>query len=356
MKLSLAMIVRDEAATIGRVLDEASSFCDELIVVDTGSTDATREIAVDHGALVSSFEWQDDFAAARNASFDKCSGDWIVWLDADDLVPPASKRAFRSIRAVLTDDIDGVIAPYHYRVTDEGRPLLSFHRERVLRRAAGLRWVGRVHEFIRVPTGRFVVAPDLAVEHRPNAERWEFNSDRNMTILGQVIEAGDRTPRTLFHYANELYDHERYEEAARHYREYLSADLEGSDRPWAQVYLAESLLALGDEAGGRRAALEAIDEDSGRPEGFLTLGRIHFDAAEWEEAIPLFMAATAGVRPAFGLVRDPDYGYAPWDFLSVCYEKLGRMDEALAAALRSLPGNPEANRVRSNMHWMVDNL
>lgn len=356
VKLSLAMIVKDEAGTIARVLKDAAAFCDELVVVDTGSTDATREIAAEHGAVVSSLAWEDDFGAARNASFQRCTGDWVVWLDADDVVPPESQRAFRAVKAELTDEIDGVFSPYHYRIGDDGRPLLSFHRERLLRRAAGLRWAGRVHECIRVPADRSVLRSDLVVEHRPDPARRALNSDRNINILAKAIAARDRGPRTLFYYANELYDHQRYGEAAQHYREYLVADVHGADRYWAQAYLAECLRVLGDLAGARRAALDAIGEDSGRAEGYVTLGRVHFDAGEWEEAIPLFVAATAGRRPAFGFVRDSDYGYAPWDFLSVCYEKLGRMDEALTAAQRGLPGNPEVDRMRSNMHWMVDHL
>src|SRR5580692_9110946 len=86
---SLAMIVRDAETQIEGVLEDASTFCDELIVVDTGSEDATKELAAARGAKVFEFEWIDDFAAARNASFEHCTGDWILWLDADDRIPPA---------------------------------------------------------------------------------------------------------------------------------------------------------------------------------------------------------------------------------------------------------------------------
>ena len=74
---SLAMIVRDAEQDIGNVLDDAAVFCDELVVVDTGSVDATKKVAAEHGASVYDFEWIDDFSAARNASFDFCGGRWI---------------------------------------------------------------------------------------------------------------------------------------------------------------------------------------------------------------------------------------------------------------------------------------
>lgn len=100
--ISLCMIVRDEAENLGRCLASARAAVDEIVVVDTGSRDATVEIARSHGARVESFAWCDDFSAARNVSLARASGDWALVLDADEEVAGAvDARDTRSARELL---------------------------------------------------------------------------------------------------------------------------------------------------------------------------------------------------------------------------------------------------------------
>jgi glycosyltransferase involved in cell wall biosynthesis len=97
--ISLCLIVRNAEATLGAALLSARPFMDELVVVDTGSTDRSREIARQHGAKVIEFAWCDSFAAARNFSIEQAAGDWIFWMDADDVLPPASGERLRQVVA-----------------------------------------------------------------------------------------------------------------------------------------------------------------------------------------------------------------------------------------------------------------
>lgn len=98
-RISLCMIVRNEADTIERCLRSAAPAVDELIVVDTGSTDDTVRIARRYGAVVFSAEWEDDFAAARNVGLERATGDWILVLDADEeLAEDAPERLRACVR------------------------------------------------------------------------------------------------------------------------------------------------------------------------------------------------------------------------------------------------------------------
>ncbi len=97
MTISLCMIVKDEAASLTATLDSARPWVDEMVVVDTGSTDATREVAQAGAAQVYDFPWGDDFAAARNASLARATGDWVLVLDADEVLLPEVGQLLRDL-------------------------------------------------------------------------------------------------------------------------------------------------------------------------------------------------------------------------------------------------------------------
>lgn len=356
-KLSLAMIVRDEELLIRRCLESAAEVCDEMIVVDTGSEDRTMEIARNAGAEVHELTWKDDFATARNASFAWCNYDWIMWLDADDVLPEATRAEIRRLKAEgFSDDVDIWTAPYYYAIADDGTPITQLPRERIIRRSAGHRWEGRIHECIPLENSRNRYDPRLVIEHRPDLQRRAQNRFRNIRILEAEMAGGHPTVRTRFYYGNELFDHGRYDEAIAAYRDYLATDRRDTpDRYWALIATADAARQTGDADLVKQASVDAIKEDPSRAEGFVSLGRWHFDRQEWAKALPSFTAATAAIRPG-ATHRSSDYLYGPWDYLSVCLEKLGRLSEALAASQRALPRNPQADRIRSNMRWIADHL
>ncbi|HVU71985.1 MAG TPA: glycosyltransferase family 2 protein [Mycobacteriales bacterium] len=351
-RCSLSMIVKDEEETLGRVLADASAFCDELVVCDTGSTDRTREIAIEAGATVIDFAWIDDFAAARNASLDACTGDLVVWLDADDRVPPAAQAAFVQAIAQLEDGVDALITPYHRAFNDRGEVTFVVLRERVWRRSSGVRWEGAVHEVMDF-TGHEVRQDDrLVVEHHKTAEQQARDVDRNLRILDNLYAGGDRTPRTLFYRANELRDHDRPADALGAYDEYLATDAPDWERYDAMLSRGRMLLALERAVDARASALQAVLLEPGRPEAWMAAGLTYYEVEDWERGAPFFAAATrCRTRPPLGFTFERDYTWAPWDYLSVCLGNSGRYREAVKAAERALPGNPEAPRVKQNLQW-----
>jgi glycosyltransferase involved in cell wall biosynthesis len=357
MKLSLAMIVRDEEETLGRILDEAAQFCDELVVVDTGSSDDSRSIAAKAGATVLDFDWIDDFSAARQHGFDACQGEWIIWLDADDSITPEVQERLRQAKAeVLTPDLDAVYTPYRYHFApDTGQCTFSFNRERIVRRVPGLRWAGVVHEVLEIPGNRLLQRDDLYVEHRPDPQKTVRRGGRNLRIMEKAVKAGDRSPRSLYYYGCELRDNGRDEDALEAYREYLENPGVEWEEYAARMSMSECAHRLGRTDEALDLLFSAVRLDSSRSEAFLGLGKVHYDLMQWEKAVTFYAAAAAAARPTSGFVSDFDYTWRPWDFLGVCLANSGRHAEAIDATLRSLrQGNPEQDRLRQNLRWSID--
>ncbi|SER12959.1 glycosyltransferase family 2 protein [Actinokineospora terrae] len=352
--LSVTMIVRDGAATLGRVLEHAGAFCDELVVVDTGSRDDSRAIAKAAGARLAEFPWRDDFAAARNASLDLCRGDWVMWLDADDVVPAASRAAVEEL--VLDDRLDAVTAPYQYGfdpVTDACVTVVP--RERLARRVPGLRWVGAVHEVLAVPGDRREYRADLVVEHRPAPGR--SRGTRNLDILERAVRQGDRSRRTLFYYARELRDLGRDAEAVDQFTAYLADPGATWEHHAALLCLAACHARLGNPDAQLDALHAALRVDPSRAEAHLALGTFHADRAQWPQALPYFSAAASTTPPTTGFITLPAYTWHAWDHLSLCLANLDRQEEAITAALHSLRlGNPDRKRLLDNINWSARSI
>ena len=153
-KISLCLIARDEEQMLPGALESVYGAVDEIIVVDTGSSDKTKEVAKSAGALVVDHFWQDDFSAARNQALSHATGDWILVLDADERLAPGSSTAIRE--GVEKDSFDcgllplfnasrlnATIAEVLEGDAQLGEPVLL---PRLFRRSLDLKWEGVVHE------------------------------------------------------------------------------------------------------------------------------------------------------------------------------------------------------------------
>lgn len=144
--LSLCMIAKNESGNIGRCLQSAKEFVDEIIVVDTGSTDDTVDIARRMGATVIEAEWQDDFSLARNVSLDRATGNWILFLDCDEELAPGSGS---ELRALIRDSRYEAYFIQVANLTETDSKLLA-PSVRLFRNRKIFRFEGRIHEQIAI--------------------------------------------------------------------------------------------------------------------------------------------------------------------------------------------------------------
>lgn len=167
--LALAMIIYNAARTLRQCLDSVQELVQEIRIIDTGSQDQSLAIAKQFGAQVASFEWCEDFSAARNASIEGLQSDWILILDADEFLPPNSRAYLRHVLCELSHSQDPLIL----NGTQEtpGRPGLS--KRCLFRNHQGLHFVGRVHEQLKGSRPATLEIPELVIAHQPtdNSEK-----------------------------------------------------------------------------------------------------------------------------------------------------------------------------------------
>lgn len=348
--LSASMIVRNEENFIGGCLESIKDVVDEIVIVDTGSDDATKKIAREYGARVFDFPWNGDFAAARNEALGHCRGEWILYIDADERLRPADKSY---VREILSDGGKVAYTVVFYPIVG----YTAYREYRIFRNDPRIRFEGVIHETM-VPAIRSVARQD------------GLEIGRSELVIDHLGYEGDLT-------------HKHARNASL-----LKAQIENDPgRIYLRWQLGAALKGLGDTEGAERAWMDAIEiirkretagpedshpyydmirllHESGRdfsdllaeslrlfPDNYLitwTQAMVLMHDRRFEAAVPLFesLAAIDPTRIDEGILAYnarifDELSYEP---LAACYFKLGRLAESekyYALALKCDPDNQE---------------
>ena len=313
MRISACYIVRNEAAKLARSLESLRGAADEIVVVDTGSTDDTRKVAEQNGARVFSFPWQDDFSAARNVSLTHATGDWILVVDADEYFPDGMARNLRQAIRRYGKEKDLLLLVRRELDEDQGKVLLDSYVPRVLRRVNGLAYEGAIHEEPRhkgkvIERMGAIPAEEMLMMHTGYSSTLsQAKGERNLALLKKELESG-RPRSSIYRYLAETYDGLGDEENAL---KYAWLDVEGGCKKFAFASSAYRILLriLGKRADAyrqrRRAAEIAVRDFPELPEFHaeyaecLGYGMEYREAAAADEkALSLYAGGTVrGLEP-----------------------------------------------------------
>jgi tetratricopeptide (TPR) repeat protein len=302
------MIVKNEEADLDACLRSARTLCDELVVVDTGSTDRTVEIARAHGARVFHFAWCDDFSAARNFALDRTRGVWVLHLDADEIARETAPGALRAELRAQPPSVQFLRLPIRSRGHDAAGGDEHLAR-RLFRRHPDVRWHRRVHENIANRQGEAggseASAGSLVVDHHgyadPERRRRQGKNDRNVRLLTREILDRPTDPVPPYYLAREQAAGGEHAAALQTCRALLARTDLRLPEPFAWAVRCQAMrsaLALGDNA----AAVELgapVEASCGSPELLYTLGQAHLRINDLGAAERCFERALgAGARPA----------------------------------------------------------
>lgn len=198
--ISLCMIVKNEEAVLKRCLDSIADLMDEIIIIDTGSKDRTKEIAASYTSKIYDFKWTNDFSAARNFSFSKAGMNYIYTADADEILDETNRERFLRLKSVLLPEIE--IVQMKYVTESEFNTVLNSKKEyrpKLFKRLRTFTWIDPIHETVRL--NPVIFDSDIEILHRPQT----LHSKRDFSIFIKAFECdGQFSPKIQTMYAKEL--------------------------------------------------------------------------------------------------------------------------------------------------------
>ncbi len=206
--LSLCMIVKNEEKVLQRCLDSVHGIVDEIVIVDTGSTDATKEIALKYTNKVYDFEWTNNFADARNFAQQQATGEWILVLDADEYVERTNLQEMIQQLKQTDDSVEAYDVSIYNFVGAYGERVLQHRHTRIYRNVSYLRYDRAIHEQLRHVSGEYVEAKTgiLTIYHTGYMRHVVVEKkkhDRNAQLIEREMEAGESIAFDYFNLGNE---------------------------------------------------------------------------------------------------------------------------------------------------------
>ena len=340
--LSVTLIVKNEQDNLARLLP-LLSFADEIVVVDTGSCDNTVEVAKRYTDKVYDFIWRDDFSKARNYAISKATCEYIMWLDADDIL---SLETQKSLLGWKKSDENADI--YYMRYNMQGEFPFWFWRERIIRRCNKCRFKGFIHESIS-PFGvaRYL---DCEVTHKPTAT----HEERNLHIYQKAIEERRRfSLRDKFYYARTLIECNQEQTALPILYKFANNQRANvADRVDAYRLLTNSALSAGDIGKALHYLSRSVELLPPSGEICCLFGLCYMQRQLYHQAAEWYRFALSS-QSRIGFVNEYYVTFLPNIQLSVCLWRLGDKQGAKQyhnAAKALCPNNPT---VLANDKWFV---
>ncbi len=322
--VSVCMIVKNEEAVLAGCLDCLRDIADEIIVVDTGSADATKEVARRYTDKVYDFEWVDDFAAARNFSLSKASGEYIYVADADEVMDEENQRRFLQLKEAILPEVEVVEMAYANQMRYNTTANFDVeYRPKLFRRLRAFQFVDPIHEALR--TDPVVYRSNVVVRHCPTSD----HGGRDLAHFARLVGKGKRfSSRLEMMYARELMiagTPEDFRVAAPYFEEVRTDPSRTGEavRRAACILVQCAAYAKDGEKLFRVAAPELV----GTPPAEIccALGAYYLETGDEGQAADWYGAALSGAEPELVAAAA---GRIPLEGLAACFEKAGDDEKA----------------------------
>ncbi len=337
LRLSLCMIVRNNETTIRPCLESIRPWVDEMIVVDTGSTDATPQICEELGAQVHHWAWRDDFSAARNESLRYATGEWIFWMDSDDTIPADCGQRLRALAGGNHDrNVFGYVIQVHCPGTEGLRDATAVDHVKLFRNRPDLQFEHRIHEQILPAIRRSkgeVAFTDIHVVHSgadqtPAGRQRKLERDFKLLHLDLAERPGH--PFVLFNLGMTHADIEQHAEAVSWLTRCLAVSRpQESHLRKAYALLVNSQMQLGDLTSARTTCQHARELFPDDKELLFRQAMVAHELGSLDEAAALYRAVLVpATNRHFSSMDMGISGFKARHNLAIVYEDQSRLDLA----------------------------
>ncbi|WP_313131423.1 glycosyltransferase family 2 protein [Anaerocolumna sp.] len=325
--ISACLIVKNEEKILARCLDSIKDIVDEIVIVDTGSTDKTKDIARNYTDKIYDFQWIDDFAAARNFSFSKASKDYIYVVDADEVIDEENRIKFLQLKEAMLPEIEIVQMKYANQL--QFNTTYNFdveYRPKLYKRVRSFCWIDPIHESIDLEP--VIFDSNIEILHLPMSN----HAPRDFEIFQKIIGRGEKLSKKLINmYARELFiagTKEDFLKAESFFEILIEEDSYSftyEERKVIQCVLVRCSNLKNDLAKLLKYSLNNVAGDKPSSEICYELGEYFFGLSDYKEAIIWFYNAVYETECELNIHYGGDY---PLKKLSVCYESLGDIEQA----------------------------
>ena len=322
--ISVCMIVKNEEKVLARCLDSLEGLWDELIVVDTGSSDNTKEIAGKYTDKVYDFSWTGNFSDARNFSFSKAKCEYIYSADADEVLDDENRQKFLQLKRALIPEIEIVQMYYGNQLSQNS--IYNFDKEyrpKLYKRLREFQWQEPIHEAVRLYP--VVYDSDIVIWHKPHGQ----HGARDLAVFEKMLEKGEPlSSRIQDIYLRELYfmgELHNLEQAQGYLKELISNESPDSDTfQKAIAILCKKARLTGEEKELLKYALKGA-ATKGSSEFCVEIGHFFYQAKDYSEAILWYYNAAYEAECLMDLKTATK---VPLEKLVECYEILGMWEQA----------------------------
>lgn len=317
--ISACMIVKDEEVVLQRCLDSIKDLVDEIIIVDTGSSDGTKDIAAKYTDKIYDFTWSYDFSAARNYSFSKANMDYIYVVDADERIDEENRQRFLILKQHLLPEIEIVQMKYENQLVFNTTYNFDVeYRPKLYKRLREFMWVNPVHESVELEP--IVFDSDIVIEHLPI----NSHASRDFDIYLRTIRNEGKLSKKLYKmYARELFvagQDKDFDEALSYFEQFSQQEnYESDEQKIFECVLTKCYRLKKNPIGLMKNSLKNIADGKPCAEVCYELGEFYYELGDYREAVIWYYNAAYECECELNIHYAGDF---PLKRLADCYHLL----------------------------------